>query len=152
MTTIDRRLPGRAEGIERKVPKRSLSMAAAMLLGGCATGLSLNGGGGAVVGEGMVRLGWVEPHRVEVTYQGKRYAGPWAGEPCSAELCGEVYRKTPRLHQRHLRKGRAVLRAEDGARLECDWISHLPEVDGTCRTDDGRSFRLQGADGAERSD
>lgn len=141
MNTNDRWLPGGADVAGCKALRWPLPWAAATLLGGCAAGLTLDGG------EGVVRLGWIEPHRAEVTYQGKRYAGPWAGEPCSAELCGDVYRNTSRLHQRHLRKGHAVLLAEDGARLECDWISHLPEVDGTCRTDDGRNFRLRGGEG-----
>jgi hypothetical protein len=26
--------------------------------------------------------------------------------------------------------------------MDCEWVSHLPDVQGTCRTQDGRVFRL----------
>lgn len=124
------------------------ALAVAALLGGCATAASHDASAAPTAGEGLIRLGWEAPRKAEVTYDGKRYVGAWSGEPCSMALCGEAYRKTSRLHQRHLIKGAAVLVAEDGSRLRCDWVSHLPKVDGSCRADDGSSLRLRGGAGA----
>jgi hypothetical protein len=124
---------------------RLASTAAVTALAGCATGLSLTGEQGGVAGDGTLRLTLLKPYEAEVRVDGRRYVGPWPSELCTAETCGSVYQETPRLHRRHLRKGDAVLVAADGSRLQCDWISHLPDVTGTCRTGAGRSFKLVGS-------
>lgn len=119
-------------------------LCAALLLAGCAVGMSVTGGDGRAAGEGVVRLAWVEPHELQVNIDGKRYVGPWSTEHCTVESCAELYRQTPRLHLRHLRQGHATLRADNGDRLDCEWTTHLPKLDGICRSPDGRRFVLQG--------
>lgn len=131
--------------------KHLVTLLSLLLLGGCSTtGLKLTGAEGGAVGDGAVRLTAIEPHELELRVDGKRFVGPWTTESCTTETCGSAYSEASRTHKRHIRKGRAVLRAEDGAGLHCDWISHLPKVDGTCRLADGRSFKLRGA--ADASD
>lgn len=115
------------------------------LLAACASPVVLTAPEGATQATGTLTLTWLEPHALEVTLDGKRYVGEWTSQICSTDECRGVYRDVPRIHRRHIRKGHAVLMAADGSRIECDWVSHLPELDGTCKTSDGRVFRLKSA-------
>ncbi len=87
-------------------------------------------------------LTWLQPRSLEVALDGKRYAGEWTGAPCLNEYCRGVYRNVSKYHRRHIDKGSATLQSRDGERLVCTWVSHLPEVRGTCSAPDGRQFRL----------
>lgn len=62
------------------------------------------------------------------------------GQGCSCRC--SPYRDVPRIHRRHIDKGQAVLKTKEGERLDCEWVSHLPDVQGTCRAQDGRVFKL----------
>ncbi len=116
-------------------------------LGGCAHDLSMTASDGRPAGEGVLRLTWVEPHDLEVRIGGKRYVGPWSTEHCTQESCGEAYQRATPNHKRHFRKGQATLVAEDGDRLVCEWVSHLPEVKGVCHSSAGQRYSLSEAPG-----
>lgn len=117
-----------------------------LLLGiaGCATtNVSLTG---SSKGAGTLEAAWFEPHSIEIQLDGKRYAGQWSSSSCSGDSCQNVSPNNPKAHQRHIRVGKASLLAPDGSGLECEWVSHLPALTGTCRTQDGREYRLKQAD------
>lgn len=114
------------------------------LLSACAAPIALTGPDGAQAA-GTLTLAWLEPHAMEVRLEGKRYAGEWRSSVCFTAECRGVYRDVPRIHRRHIHQGEAILAATDGSRLACRWVSHLPEVDGTCKAADGRVYRLKAA-------
>lgn len=122
-------------------------LALALLLGGCAGNVALTAGDGRPAGDGVLRMVWIEPHDLEIRIGGKRYVGPWSTERCTFAACGTDYQRANRLHKRHFRKGQATLVAEDGDRLVCEWVSHLPEVNGTCQDSAGRGYILREASG-----
>jgi hypothetical protein len=111
------------------------------LLAACASPVALTGPEGAMAA-GTPTMSWLEPHAMEVRLEGKRYVGEWRSSACFTDACRGTYRDVPRIHRRHIRQGQAILTAADGARLECRWVSHLPEVDGNCTSQDGRIFKL----------
>lgn len=115
------------------------------LLSACASQVALKGTEGATPVAGTLSLAWLEPNAVEVVIDGKRYVGELTSSVCSTDECRGVYRDVLRIHRRHVRKGHAVLVAKDGSRVECDWVSHMPELDGTCKTQDGRVYKLKSA-------
>ncbi len=119
---------------------------AAMLLTGCASSVPLAGNDQAgVLGTlylGTLYLDWLQPHAIEVQLDGVTYVGAWTSNVCKTDICRGKYRNVLKIHRRHIHHGEAVLTAKNGLRLECEWVSHLPEVDGQCRTQDGRLFKL----------
>lgn len=112
------------------------------LLAACAGPVALTGPEGAMAA-GTLTVSWLEPHAMEVRLEGKRYVGEWSSNACFTDECRGIYRDVLRIHRRHIRQGQATLAAADGAGLECRWVSHLPEVDGNCTSQDGRVFRLR---------
>lgn len=112
------------------------------LLAACASPVVLTGPEGAMAA-GTLTVSWLEPHAMEVRLEGKRYMGEWSSSACFTDECRGIYRDVLRIHRRHIRQGQAILTAADGARLECRWVSHLPEVDGNCTSQDGRVFKLR---------
>ncbi len=94
---------------------------------------------------GTLGVAWLEPKVMEVVVDGKRYTGEWSSQICATDECRGAYRNVLRIHRRHIRKGHAVLVAADGSRVECEWVSHLPELEGTCKTQDGRVYKLKSA-------
>lgn len=112
------------------------------LLAGCAGPVVAPAPDGGQVA-GTLMPDWREHRTVEVRLDGKRYAGEWTSKPCFTSRCRGVYWNVPRIHRAHVRAGEATLAAGDGSRLECRWVSHPPELDGHCTTQDGRLFKLR---------
>ncbi|HRH81112.1 MAG TPA: hypothetical protein PLW81_08725 [Thiobacillaceae bacterium] len=109
------------------------------LLGGCAGTAELAGSG---AGTETLRLNWAAPGVMEVSLDGKRYAGAWDAAKCFTDACRGVFRNVPRIDRRHVRHGQAVLLAKDGSRLVCAGVGYRERFEGTCAAADGRSFRL----------
>lgn len=122
---------------------------AAMLLTGCAS-VPLVGDDQASVA-GTLSLDWLQPHAIEIQLDGVTYTGAWTSSVCTTDACRGKFRNVLKIHRRHIHQGEAVLTAKNSARLECNWVSHLPEVDGQCRTQDGRLFKLQATKTASAS-
>lgn len=117
----------------------------AMLLTGCASNVPLVGDDQAGV-SGTLSLDWVQPHAIEIQLDGVTYTGEWTSSVCATDACRGIFRDVLKIHRRHIHQGEAVLSAKTGAWMRCEWVSHLPEVDGQCRTQDGRLFKLRAAD------
>lgn len=113
------------------------------LFGACTTPGALTGPEADTPGASPLNVTWLPANSMEVVLDGQRYVGTWTSFICSTDACRGVYRNVPRTHRRHIRQGQAELVAQDGARMTCEWVSHLPEVHGTCTTQDGRKFPLE---------
>jgi hypothetical protein len=124
------------------VMKRRVFLAAIALLAGCSSTAALNGSDDAAVA-GVLTLEWVKPHAIEIRLDGMRYVGEWTSSVCTTDACRGKYRNVLRMYRRHIERGEATLTAPNGARLDCDWLSYLPEVEGECRAPDGRLFKLR---------
>lgn len=114
------------------------------LLGACATPVSLSGPADVAPGAGTLSLAWLAGNTMAVGLDGQRYVGGWTSHLCTTDACRGEFRNVPRIHRRHIRAGAAELVAQDGARMTCAWVSHLPQVQGSCTTADGRTYRLEG--------
>ncbi len=112
---------------------------------GCASNVALKDASDATQAIGTLTLSWLHPNSMEVMLDGKRYVGEWNNERCLNVECRGVYRNVLRVHRKHIYKGQATLKSKDEDRMECEWVSHRPDVRGTCRTQDGRVFRLEEA-------
>lgn len=123
--------------------KKWLFISLLPLIGACTSPVALTGPDAAPTGAGTLNLTWLASNSMEVVLDGQRYVGEWTSIRCSTDACRGVYRNVPRIHRRHIRQGQAELVAQDGARMTCEWVSHLPEVQGTCTTQDGRKFLLE---------
>ena len=122
---------------------KTLALVAAMLiLAGCASEVALKDAADTPQGSGILHITWLQPKSVEIMLDGKSFEGLWTSRPCTTLTCPDVYGRVARIHRRHLRKGQAELTSKEGERLVCEWITHLPVVEGTCRAPDGRQFRL----------
>jgi hypothetical protein len=111
-------------------------------LAGCASNVALKDARDATQAMGTLTLTWLHSNTMEVTLDGKRYEGEWDSERCLDVECRGAYSTVSKVHRRHIREGQAVLKTKEGDRLDCEWVSHLPDVKGTCRTLDGRTFKL----------
>ena len=112
------------------------------LLNGCTTTLDLKGSDAPQV-SGVLSVDWIEPHAIVIQHDGMRYSGDWSSRVCTTDACRGVFRNVLKIHRRHIHQGRAVLAAKNGSSLVCEWVSHLPELDGTCRAQDGSLFKLK---------
>lgn len=112
------------------------------LLAGCSSPLALRGETGTHAG--ALSLTWLQPQDIEIILDGKRHTGAWSSRTCHTDSCRGIYRNLLKHHRRHIEQGQAVLTSADGGRLECTWVSHLPDLEGTCKSADGRVFRLTG--------
>ena len=119
-----------------------------LLLAGCASNVALKDTSDATQAVGTLHLGWLQANSMEVMLDGKRYVGKWDSERCLNVECRGVYRNVSKVHRRHIEKGQALLKSRDGDHLDCEWVSHLPDVQGTCRAQDGRVFKLVAAKSA----
>jgi hypothetical protein len=122
---------------------RGLMILALVMLGGCSSHVALTGQDDVEATVGILVPTWLEPQSMEVLLDGKRYVGEWSSSACFTDECRGVFRNVLRIHRRHIRKGEAVLAAPDGGRLECRWVSYPPKMDGICRTQDGRVYKLK---------
>lgn len=118
----------------------------ALSIAGCATTeVALTGDGISQAGAGTLELVWLWPNRAEIQLDGKRYAGEWADSRCFTPQCRGVFFNVAKIHRRQIRRGSAELLAQDGTRLDCEWVSHDKKVVGTCQSGDGRRFDLKGS-------
>lgn len=113
--------------------QKNLLIAAVMSLGltACATGTLQSPQPDAKI-SGTVAFGLIEPHRVEVTLDGKTYQGEWrTGAPT-----GEQKAAAGRPHRYHVGQVRSTLSAADGSKLECQWQTHSQTGEGSCKAGD----------------
>ncbi|MDP2433232.1 MAG: hypothetical protein Q8O33_14570 [Pseudomonadota bacterium] len=125
--------------------KRLMLILPLIALAGCASNVALKDASDATRAMGTLTLTWLHSNTMEVTLDGKRYVGEWDSERCFNVECRGDYSNVTKVHRRHIREGLAVLKTKEGDRMDCEWVSHLPDVKGTCRTQDGRTFRLEEA-------
>ena len=121
--------------------KAAFYSAAVLLLAGCASHLPAVGNDQSDFA-GTLILEWVQPQAIEIQLDGVTYAGTWTSHRCTTDICRGKFRNVRKSYRRHIHHGEADLTAKIGARMHCEWVSHLPEVDGQCRTQDGRLFKL----------
>ena len=122
--------------------KRLMLILPLIALAGCASNVALKDTSDTPQAVGTLTLTWLIHNSMEVTLDGKRYAGEWDSERCLNVECRGVYGNVAKVHRRHIDKGQAILKSREGDRLDCEWVSHLPDVQGTCRAQDGRVFKL----------
>lgn len=122
-------------------------IALASLLNGCATISDLQSPDAQQI-SGVLSVDWIEPHAIEIQYAGMRYTGDWTSHVCKTDACRGRFRNVLKIHRRHIHQGHAVLNANNGSSLVCEWVSHLPEVHGTCRAQDGSLFKLKSGQSA----
>lgn len=117
---------------------------AILLLAGCASNPPVARNDQADLA-GTLVLEWVQPQTIEIRLDGETYAGAWSSRVCTTDACRGKFRNVRKIHRRHIHHGEADLAAKGGARMHCEWAGYLPEVDGQCRTQDGRLFKLHAA-------
>lgn len=122
--------------------KRRMLILPLIALAGCASNVVLKDASDTPQAVGTLTLTWLAHNSMEVTLDGKRYVGEWDSERCLNMECRGAYSNVPKVHRRHIREGKAVLTTREGDRLDCEWVSHLPDVQGMCRAQDGRVFKL----------
>lgn len=84
---------------------------------------------------GFVKRGLIEPFPVEISIDGKTYRGEWrTGAPTQEQRAA-----TPIKHRRHIEQATVTLKADDGAELNCQLLSHGSFADGSC-TGNGREY------------
>jgi len=123
--------------------------AAMLLLTGCACSVPVVGGDQPDVA-GTLILDWVQPQAIAIQLDGVTYTGAWTSHVCTTDACRGKFRNVRKIYRRHVQHGEADLTAQNGARLHCEWVSYLPEVDGQCRSQDGRLFKLHAESPASR--
>jgi len=130
--------------------KTGFYSAAVLLLAGCASNLSAVGDDQSDFA-GTLILEWVQPQAIEIQLDGETYTGAWTNRLCTTDACRGKFRNVRKIYRRHIHHGEADLTAINGARMHCEWVSYLPEVDGQCRTQDGRLYRLREGNSASVS-
>jgi hypothetical protein len=123
--------------------KNILALSAFALLSGCGTtNLTLSSADAAKASAGTLTLAWTSPKSAETLLDGKRYAGEWSDRRCLTPECRGEYESVQGVHRSHIRRGAALLLAQDNSRLTCEWVSHYKEFVGNCRSDEGKQYRL----------
>ena len=122
--------------------KRLMLILPLIALTGCASSVVLKDAADTPQAMGTLTLTWLLNNYMEVTLDGKRYVGEWDSERCLDVECRGGYSNVSKVHRRHIREGQATLKSMEGDSLNCKWVSHLPDVKGTCRAQDGRVFKL----------
>ena len=114
------------------------------LLGGCSTtNLDLSSADSHEANAGTLTLTWLFPKSAEVLLDGKRYVGEWSDRRCLTPECRGEFESVQGVHRSHIRRGTAKLVAHDSARLNCEWVSHYKDFIGSCRSDEGKQYRLR---------
>ena len=99
-----------------------------LALAGCSSSGTLQSIAVGSTVSGTVTRGFIEPHRVEVTVDGKRYRGEWrTGVPTP-----EQRQATALPHQKHIGLVRSTLRADDGGQIDCRWQTDGYTGQGVC--------------------
>ncbi len=125
--------------------KRLMLILPLVALAGCASNVALKNDSNVTQAMGTLTLTWLQQNSMEVMLDGKRYVGEWDSDRCLNVECRGAYSTMSKVHRRHIKEGQAVLKTKEEDRMDCKWVSHLPDVKGTCRTQDGRVFRLEEA-------
>jgi len=114
------------------------------LLVGCSTtNLDLSSADNHEANAGSLTLTWLFPKSAEVLLDGKRYVGEWSDRHCLTPECRGEFESVLGVHRSHIRRGTAKLVAHDNARLSCEWVSHYKDFIGSCRSDEGKQYRLR---------
>lgn len=119
--------------------KTNLLIAAGIALGlsACSSTGTLQSPRADTKTSGTLTPGLVEPHRVEVSLDGKTYRGEWrTGEPSKAQKAATGY-----PHQKHIGQVVSTIKADDGSTLDCRWQTHGDIAEGAC-AGNGREFPL----------
>lgn len=119
--------------------KTNLLIAAGIALGlsACSSTGTLQSPRADAKASGTLTRGFLEPHRVEVSLDGKTYRGEWrTGEPSKEQKAATNY-----PHQKHIGQVVSALKADDGSTLDCRWQTHGDIAEGAC-TGNGREFPL----------
>lgn len=124
--------------------RKIAALLAIALLAGCGTtNLALSSTEQAKVSAGTLTLSWRYPRSAETLLDGKRYVGQWSDRRCLTPECRGEFENVEGVHRSHIRRGSAILLAQDHARLACEWVSHFKEFIGNCRSDAGKRYRLR---------
>ena len=121
-----------------------------LLLAGCASNLPAVGNDQTDLA-GTLELEWVQPQTIEIRLDGETYTGAWTSRLCTTDVCRGTFRNVRKIYRRHIHHGEADLAAKNGARMHCEWVSYLPDVDGRCRIQDDRLFKLHAAKPAAKT-
>ncbi len=113
-----------------------------MLLGGCACHGGLSDAASMRPIAGTLQPSWLDNSTLLVELDNKRFTGDQTSSVCHTDACRSVFRNVPRMYRRHVLNGQAELAAADGERLACEWTRYRQQVDGICRSPDGREFKL----------
>jgi hypothetical protein len=104
------------------------ALAALLSLAACSTGTLLSNKPENKI-SGTVTRGLIEPHRVQVTLDGKTYQGEWrTGTPTAEQKSFAGH-----THRFHVGQVRSTLSATDGSTLDCQWQIHGVAGEGTCQ-------------------
>ena len=83
---------------------------------------------------GTITRGFIEPHRVEVSLDGKTYRGEW-------RTSKEQKAATTYPHRKHVGQVQSTLKADDGSTVDCRWLAHGDTAEGAC-SGNGREYLL----------
>lgn len=83
---------------------------------------------------------------MEVRLDGRMYKGGWSDGRRFTDACRGEFSNVQRIYRRHIRLGEAELLAQDGTRMQCNWVSSRMQIRGTCEAPDGRIYRLEAGD------
>ncbi|MFV5213819.1 hypothetical protein ACLIIZ_08850 [Azonexus caeni] len=126
--------------------KLVMTIVCASLLAGCATTFSLiDKSDGSIDGNAKLEMKITGEHTASVMLDGKPYEGQWEHKGCSVEICSKYETMTFR-HNRHSTLNKANLVAADGARLTCEWVSHLGKLNGACFDEKSKSYLIEKTD------
>ena len=86
---------------------------------------------------GTITPGFIEPHRVEVSLDGKTYRGEWrTGDPSKEQIAATTY-----PHLKHVGQDQSTHKADDGSTVDCRWLAHGDTAEGAC-SGNGREYLL----------
>lgn len=128
--------------------KKIIAAFAVLLLGACATNVSLTDvKTGISAGGGVLEIAFLSDGNLNIRLDGADYQGNWTPLACEKEPCESAKPRSPETnyhisHGRHTMLGKAVLSASNGSTLDCKWKMHRQSVEGTCAASDGRKFTL----------
>jgi hypothetical protein len=125
-------------------------MITSLLLVGCTETLQLVSLSTGKIAHGKLIINANPPHNIEVMLDGTHYTGEWDTKPIDTPahiFNREGYSKHYQRHARgeesaHLSNAEAVLKADNGATLKCDWIAHADKGHGECIGDNGQHYKL----------
>ena len=124
----------------RIVPLRLVATGISLigLVSACApTHLALHPEGSGTDGTGIVRAGFVQPHRIEVTLEGQLYTGDWRTQDAPDHPLAHSY-----LHKHTVGRVVTTLTNNAGKKLSCNWLVDGQHGSGTCEDDNHRKYAV----------